>query len=153
MYYFSFKTELTRLLLNSGYSEYEVKKVFKFINFIMEIKNKELRSKFYGEVMEMSAIKDYKLELTDFEEVALEIRDKKIEKERDKKIAQKLFKLGVDKEKISNSTDLLTSSRALSTICFISFLCAGFNSTLVMNITAVSSCILLPISFLTWLFS
>ncbi|MFN8674535.1 MAG: hypothetical protein U0457_20945 [Candidatus Sericytochromatia bacterium] len=103
---FNFKTELTRLLLNSGYSEYEVKKVFKFINFIMEIKNKELRSKFYGEVMEMSAIKDYKLELTDFEEVALEIRDKKIEKERDKKIAQKLFKLGVDKEKISNSTDL-----------------------------------------------
>ena len=32
----------------------------------------------------MSTVKDYKLELTDFEQVALEIRDK----ERDKKIAK-----------------------------------------------------------------
>ncbi|MFN8672547.1 MAG: hypothetical protein U0457_10780 [Candidatus Sericytochromatia bacterium] len=44
---FNFKKELTKSLLNSGYLEYEVKKVFKFINFIMEIENKELRSKFY----------------------------------------------------------------------------------------------------------
>ena len=103
---FNFKTELTKLLLDSDYSEYEVKKVFKFINFIMEIKNKELRSKFYGEVMEMSAIKDYRLELTDFEEVALEKRLEKRDKENNKKIAQKLFKLGDNKEKISAVTGL-----------------------------------------------
>ena len=72
----------------------------------MEIKNKELRSKFYGEVMEMSAIKDYRLELTDFEEVALEKRLEKRDKENNKKIAQKLFKLGDNKEKISAVTGL-----------------------------------------------
>ncbi|MFN8672784.1 MAG: hypothetical protein U0457_11980 [Candidatus Sericytochromatia bacterium] len=103
---FNFKKELTKLLLDSDYSEYEVKKVFKFINFIMEIKNRELRSKFYSEVMEMSAVKDYRLELTDFEEVALEKITQKIKKEEKKIIAQKLFKLGIDKDKISNSTDL-----------------------------------------------
>ena len=76
----------------------------------MEIKNKELRSKFYGEVLEMSAIKDYRIELTDFEEVTSEIKIKEdkgyIEKERDKKIAQKLCKLGDNKEKISAVTAL-----------------------------------------------
>lgn len=104
---FNFKKELTNSLFVSGYSKYEIKNVFRFINFVLEIKNKELRSKFYSEVMEMSLVKEYDLELTDFEEVAVEkILKPKIEKERDKKIALNFYKLGIDKEKISTATGL-----------------------------------------------
>ena len=38
---FKFKKDLTSLLFNSGYSEYEVKKVFKFLNFIFVLKNRD----------------------------------------------------------------------------------------------------------------
>ncbi|MEK7434504.1 MAG: hypothetical protein AABZ74_15335 [Cyanobacteriota bacterium] len=99
---FDFKKELTSLLFVSGYSKYEIKNVFRFINFVLEIKNKELRSKFYGEVIKMPLVKDYDLELTDFEEVALEVRDYKIKSE----IALNLYKLGMDLEKISDATKL-----------------------------------------------
>ncbi|MFN8672849.1 MAG: hypothetical protein U0457_12305 [Candidatus Sericytochromatia bacterium] len=46
----------------------------------------------------MSAVKDYRLELTDFEEVALEMKLKEI--------AVNLHKLGIEKEKISQATKL-----------------------------------------------
>ncbi|MFN8674730.1 MAG: hypothetical protein U0457_21940 [Candidatus Sericytochromatia bacterium] len=54
----------------------------------------------------MSAIKDYRLELTDFEEVALEKRLEKRDKENNKKIAQKLFLKNMPKEEILEITGL-----------------------------------------------
>lgn len=102
---FKFKKELTKLLLDSQYSEYEVKKVFKFLNFILEINDRKLREEFYSEVIKMSTVKDYKLELTDFEQVALEMRDK----ERDKQIATNMLKEGSKIEFISKVTGLTIS--------------------------------------------
>jgi hypothetical protein len=99
---FNFKKELSKLLFDSGYSEYEVKKVFKFLNFILEIKDKELRENFYSEVLKMSTVKDYKLELTDFEQVALEI---KLKEER-KNIAMNMLKKGADITFVSDVTGL-----------------------------------------------
>jgi len=86
--------------------KYELKNVFRFINFILEIKNKELRSKFYGEVIKMPLVKDYDLELTDFEEVALEIRDEKVKKDNSKEIARNFKILGIEISKIANATGL-----------------------------------------------
>ncbi len=99
---FRFKKELSSLLFNSGYSEYEVRKVFKFLNFILEIKNKKLRENFYSEVLKMSAVKDYKLELTDFEQVALE----KVKKKEKEEIAKKFKNKGFDLRDISEATGL-----------------------------------------------
>ncbi|MFN8576455.1 MAG: hypothetical protein U0354_06330 [Candidatus Sericytochromatia bacterium] len=99
---FNFKLELSKLLFDVGYSEFEVRKVFKFLNFILEIKDRELREKFYEEVNKMSTVKDYKLELTDYEQVALEKRDK----ENSKKIAINLLKKGSDVEFVSEVTGL-----------------------------------------------
>jgi predicted transposase YdaD len=50
----------------------------------------------------MSTVKDYKLELTDFEQVALERRDK----ENSKEIAKNFKDLGIDLDKISQATGL-----------------------------------------------
>lgn len=107
---FEFKKELTKLLLNSGYSEYEIKKVFKFLNFILEIKNKEIRNKFYSEVNEMLELKDYRLELTDYEQVALEkVIEKetpKIKKQEKMEIAKNLKTFGMNLKEISHATGL-----------------------------------------------
>ena len=54
------------------------------------------------EVIEMSSVKEYDLELTDFEEVALEVRDQKIKIE----IAKNFKNLGIEVEKISTATGL-----------------------------------------------
>lgn len=105
---FNFKKELTKLLFESGYSEYEIKTVFKFLNFILEIKDKEIRNKFYSEVIEMSAVKNYRLELTDFEEVALEIRDAEVKKQEKINIAKKLKIKNMPLEEISEITGLST---------------------------------------------
>jgi hypothetical protein len=99
---FNFKKELSSLLFDSGYSEYEVKKVFKFLNFILEIKNQELREKFYEEVNKMSIVKDYKLELTDFEQVAIE----KLKKNKSEEIAINMLKNNEPVEKVSIYTGL-----------------------------------------------
>jgi hypothetical protein len=54
----------------------------------------------------MSAVKDYKLELTDFEQVALEKRDKELEFKKSKEIAKKLKNKGFDLKDISEATGL-----------------------------------------------
>ncbi|MBC7474483.1 MAG: Rpn family recombination-promoting nuclease/putative transposase [Candidatus Sericytochromatia bacterium] len=103
---FNFKKELSSLLFDSGYSEDEVRKVFKFLNFILEIKDRKLRENFYSEVIKMSTVKDYKLELTDFEQVALEKRDKELELKRSKEIAKNFKNKGFDLRDISEATGL-----------------------------------------------
>ena len=103
---FDFKKELLALLLKSGYSIYEAQRLFVFMNFILEIKDKKLRAKFYSEVIEMStAVKGYR-ELTDFEEFALEVRDEKIKKERNFEIAKKLKLKNMPQEEILEITGL-----------------------------------------------
>lgn len=62
----------------------------------------------------MSGLKDYRLELTDFEQVALEKavekavekETPKIKKERDFEIAKKLKTFGMELKEISNTTGL-----------------------------------------------
>lgn len=103
---FNFKKELTLLLFKSGYSEYEIRRLFIFISFVFEIKDRSLREKFYSEVNEMSAVKNYRLELTDYEEVALEIRDKKVKKENTREISKKLKAKNMPLEEISEITGL-----------------------------------------------
>ena len=54
----------------------------------------------------MPLVKDYDLELTDFEEVALEIRDEKVKKDNSKEIARNFKILGIEISKIANATGL-----------------------------------------------
>lgn len=56
----------------------------------------------YSAVIEMSAVKHYRLELTDFEEVALEIKKEEMKKE----IAKKFKELDIEIEKIAHATGL-----------------------------------------------
>lgn len=99
---FDFKKELLALLLKSGYSIYEAQRLFVFMNFILEIKDKKLRAKFYSEVIEMStAVKGYR-ELTEFEEFAIEVKLKEEKME----IAKKLKTFGMDLKEIAHATGL-----------------------------------------------
>ena len=54
----------------------------------------------------MSTVKDYKLELTDFEQVALEVRDKEIKRKEKEEIAINMLKEGLNFELISKITTL-----------------------------------------------
>ena len=54
----------------------------------------------------MSTVKDYKLELTDFEQVALEMRDKDVKKSNSKEIAINMLKEGLNFELILKITTL-----------------------------------------------
>jgi predicted transposase/invertase (TIGR01784 family) len=99
---FNFKKELFSLLLNSGFTREEIQKVFRFINFVFEIQNKKLRSKFYKEVNEMSANTGTKFELTDYDTV---VAEKAIKDDR-KEIAKEMKENNEPIEKIVKYTGL-----------------------------------------------
>ncbi|MBC7474449.1 MAG: Rpn family recombination-promoting nuclease/putative transposase [Candidatus Sericytochromatia bacterium] len=99
---FNFKKELSRLLLSSGYDKKEIERLFRFINFVFEIKNKNLRRVFYKEVAEMALRTETDYGLTDYEMAAVEIA---VEKNIDK-IAKNLKNKGFSLIDISEATGL-----------------------------------------------
>lgn len=99
---FNFKLELTKLLLESGFTKDEINNLFTFINYIFEIKDKYLRYEFYEEAKAM-ALKERDLEnLTDYEMVIVE----KTEEKRNKEIAVNMLKKNLDILTISEVTGL-----------------------------------------------
>lgn len=103
---FNFKKELTALLLKSGFAEYEIKKVFRFLNFVFEINDQRMRREFYEKVNKMSVKAQTKIELTDYEEIAFEIASEKKAKEKTEKIAKKMKDNGEPIDKIIEYTEL-----------------------------------------------
>lgn len=96
-----FKKELLKLLLQSGYSKKESESIFRFLNFIYEIKNPIIRKEFYQEVNEM-ALKDRLDVLTDYDEVVAEIA----RKDKSSEIAKNMLKDNEPIEKIIKYTGL-----------------------------------------------
>ncbi len=105
---FNFKIELSKLLFKSGYSKYEIKKIFRFINFVFEIQDKNIRKNFYSEVNDMSIKEKVELELTDYEQVALEIEVEKIKKNYSEEIAVNMLKKSYDINSVTELTGLTT---------------------------------------------
>ncbi|MBC7472901.1 MAG: hypothetical protein H7263_01320 [Candidatus Sericytochromatia bacterium] len=99
---FNFKKELSSLLFSSGYNKKEVEKVFKFINFVFEIKNKNLSRKFHKEVREMALKTKTKFEFTDYDLVVAE----EAEKLNSEKIAKNFKNKGFSLIDISEATGL-----------------------------------------------
>ena len=100
---FNFKLELIELLAQSGYRKGEIEKVFKFINFVFEIKDKNLSRKFHKEVREMSTKTETKLEFTDYDLVVAKEEDKKIAKimkSKNEPISKIIEYTGLTKEEI-----------------------------------------------------
>jgi hypothetical protein len=95
---FNFKIELTKLLLNSGFIKEEINNLFRFINFVFEIKNKKLSKKFYEEAHNMSLSTETEFEYTDYDLVVAEIEAKKI--------AKNMLKEGLSLEITSKVTGL-----------------------------------------------
>ena len=73
---------------------------------MFEIKDQKIRREFYKEVMGMSVKENVKFELTDFEEVALEMASEKIRKEEKFEMARKMNAKGEPIEKIIEYTGL-----------------------------------------------
>jgi predicted transposase/invertase (TIGR01784 family) len=96
-----FKRELLKLLFQSGYTKKESESIFRFLNFIYEIKDPIIKKEFYQEVNEM-ALKDRLDVLTDYDEVVAEIarKDEKI------KTAKNMKNEGYTTEQISKITAL-----------------------------------------------
>ncbi|MBC7473392.1 MAG: Rpn family recombination-promoting nuclease/putative transposase [Candidatus Sericytochromatia bacterium] len=99
---FNFKKDLSRLLFSSGYNKKEIEKLFRFINFVFEIKNKNLRSVFYKEVKEMALKTKTDYGLTDYEMAEI---DEAVD-EKAKEIAVKMKDEGLNIELIIKLTGL-----------------------------------------------
>ncbi|MBC7473554.1 MAG: Rpn family recombination-promoting nuclease/putative transposase [Candidatus Sericytochromatia bacterium] len=69
---FHFKKELSSLLFSSGYNRKEIERLFRFINFVFEIKNKNLSRKFHKEVRKMALRTETDYGLTDYDIVVAE---------------------------------------------------------------------------------
>ncbi|MFN8576379.1 MAG: Rpn family recombination-promoting nuclease/putative transposase [Candidatus Sericytochromatia bacterium] len=98
---FSFKLELTKLLIESGFSNDEINNLFAFINHVFEIKDKNLRNEFYEEAKGM-ALNNKQYEFTDYDMVVIEKHGKLKEKE----IAKNMLKKGFELNSISEVTGL-----------------------------------------------
>ncbi len=94
---FNFKLELTKLLLDSGFSSDEINNLFTFINHVFEIKNKNLRYEFYEETKGM-ALSNRSYDFTDYDMVVIE--------KNTEKIAINLLKEGSKTEFVSKVTGL-----------------------------------------------
>jgi predicted transposase YdaD len=92
-----FKKGLLKLLFESGYNKDESKAIFRFLNFIFEINDPNIRNSFFEEVLEM-ALKDRLDVLTDYDEFVIE---KKVEE-----IVKNMKKEGMNIEMISKVTGL-----------------------------------------------
>ena len=126
---YNFKKELTELLLKKGYNKDRIIGVFKFLSYIFGIKDEALRDKLRKEVIEM-ALKQEVLELTDFEESAMNeglqkgevigIQKGKLEtnRERLKRLLMKKFK-DISEElvsKIDNCDDIVKLETSIDNI-------------------------------------
>ena len=99
---YNFKIELTRLLLTSGFTQKEVNNLFRFINFVFEIKDKNLRYEFYTEANNMSVSTETEFEYTDYDMVIVE----KTEQKTSEKIAKNFKDKGFPLKDISEATGL-----------------------------------------------
>lgn len=102
---FSFKLELTKLLLDSGFSHDEINNLFSFINYVFEIKDKNLRREFYEEAKVM-ALSNRNYDFTDYDMVVIEKAEKDIKNKEKKEIAINMLKEGSDINFVSKVTGL-----------------------------------------------
>ena len=98
---FNFKIELTKLLLQSGFSNDEINNLFAFINHVFEIKNKNLRREFYEEAKGM-ALSSRSYDFTDYDMVIVE----RTEEKRNREIAINMLKMSLDIKVVSQATGL-----------------------------------------------
>lgn len=98
---FNFKLELTRLLIDSGFSNDEINNLFIFINHVFEIKDKDLRKEFYNEAKGM-ALSNSSYDFTDYDMVIVE----RTEEKRNKEIAINMLKEGSEVAFVSKVTGL-----------------------------------------------
>ena len=126
---YNFKKELTEMLLKKGYNRDRIIGVFKFLSYIFGIKDEALRDKLRKEVIEM-ALREQVLELTDFEESAINegiqkgeaigIQKGKLEtnRERLKRLLTKKFKSISDEmiSKIDNCDDIVKLETTIDNI-------------------------------------
>lgn len=103
---FNFKLELTKLLLDSGFIQKEINNLFSFINYVFEIRDKNLSREFRKEAYTMATLKDKEAYLTDYDLVVIEEATEKIENKKAKIIAKNMLKEGININIVSKVTGL-----------------------------------------------
>lgn len=103
---FNFKLELTKLLLDSGFIQKEINNLFSFINYVFEIRDKNLSREFRKEAYTMATLKDKEAYLTDYDLVVIEEATEKIENKKAKIIAKNMKIKGFNLQDISEITGL-----------------------------------------------